>query len=108
RLDLHARIGGVLDFELHAIAALPIIGAQTPDQMQAPAAHEGLAERGFLASPGDGPEPPAGAIAQLTTHMAAANGHDLLDHRVGDSEHRLGIARAERSQSLEIVEKGPV
>ena len=50
-------VGGVLDLQLNAMTAIPVIGLQAPHDMQSAAArHETAAKVRVLGAPGDGLE----------------------------------------------------
>src|SRR5690606_21395038 len=75
-LSDHARIGDVLDLELNAASAVPVVGFQAARHVEAALPRQQrLARRQVGAAPGDGAHRGAVRPDQTAPHMAAVHGH---------------------------------
>ncbi len=66
--------------------------------------HQPASELDVSRAPGHRTEPPAGAVRQRATHVAATHQHGMLDQHFAEREHRLRIARPKGRHLLEGLE----
>ena len=94
----------IVDQELDVFPAFPVVGAQLAGEMESAAAcvEQGIAERLAQAAERDGLEARAAGVRQETADMVVADDIGLGDPRAGERKARLRIARAERSDSLDL------
>jgi hypothetical protein len=100
--------GGVVDEELDAALALPLVAAQVAGDVQggAPGVEQRRAERPLEAAEGDGAQPRlAGGVGEEAADMGPADRLGAHDAHRGEREARLGVAGAEGGEALQRVDQ---